>query len=295
MSAFDFDFMRHTVRLSLALLCVAVTLTGCSRKQENEPAVATPTLTFSKDRIPIDSAVTLTYKFVVAPNATFNKDYWVFVHVLDPQGEQMWTDDHQPPTPTTKWKAGETIEYKRTIFVPNYPYIGEAQVRLGVYDLQSGQRLVLNAPDVGRREYLITKFQILASSENIFRIYKDGWHPVETDPKNPQSEWQWTKKTAMLSFRNPKKDATIYLQYDVRVDLFTPPQQVVLRIGDQTISQFTAEAKLPTILTFPVTAAQFGPADMVDLVLDVDKTFKPGGTDPRELGIRVFHVYIEPK
>ena len=34
---------------------------------------------------------------------------------------------------------------------------------------------------------------------------------------------------------------------------------------------------------------------MVDLVIDVDQTFKPGGADPRELGIRVFHVYIEPK
>jgi len=50
--------MRHPVRLSLALLCVAATLAGCSGKQENEPAVATPTLTFNKDRIPIDSAIT---------------------------------------------------------------------------------------------------------------------------------------------------------------------------------------------------------------------------------------------
>ena len=56
--------------------------------------------------MPIGSAVTLTYKFVVAPNASFDKDYWVFVHVLDPEGEQLWTDDHLPPTPTSKWKAG---------------------------------------------------------------------------------------------------------------------------------------------------------------------------------------------
>ena len=33
---------------------------------------------------------------------------------------------------------------------------------------------------------------------------------------------------------------------------------------------------------------------MVDLTLDVDKTFNPGGGDPRELGIRVFHTYIDP-
>jgi len=280
-----------------ALLTCATLLAaaGCSGKQETEPAVATPTVTFSKDRVPIGSAVTLTYKFVVAPNASFDRDYWVFVHVLDPEGEQMWTDDHQPPTPTSKWKAGETVEYTRTIFAPNYPYIGEAVVRLGMYDPGTNRRLVLNAPEASRREYVVSRFQILASSENIWLIYKDGWHAAEVDARNPQNEWQWTKKTATVSFRNPRKDATLYLQYDARVDLFNPPQQVALKIGDQIVGQFGADSKAAVLKTFPVTAAQMGAGDMVDLVIDVDRTFKPGGTDPRELGIRVFHVYIEPR
>ena len=287
--------MRTTVRVALSALLLAFALAACRGKQDNEPAVATPSVSFNKDRAPIGSAVTITYKFVVAPDAKIDKDYWVFVHVLDPEGEQMWTDDHLPPTPTSKWQAGQTVEYKRTIFVPNYPYIGEANVRLGLYDQASGRRLVLNAPEVSRREYLVTKFQILASSENIYLIYKDGWHPAEVDPKNPQMEWQWTKKTATISFKNPKKDATLYLQYDARVDLFNPPQQVVLKIGDQTVGRFAADSKAPALLTFPLTAAQLGTADLVDLVIDIDKTFKPGGTDPRELGIQVFHAYVEPK
>ena len=274
---------------------LSLALAGCRGKQETEPAVATPSLTFSKDRVPIGSAVTLTYKYVVAPNATFDKDNWVFVHVLDPEGEQMWTDDHQPPVPTTQWKPGQTIEYKRTIFVPNYPYVGAAVVRLGLYDVPSGKRLVLNAPEASRREYVVAKIQILTSSENIFLYYKDGWHPAESDPKSPQNEWKWTKKTATLSFKNPKKDSTLYLQYDARPDLFTPPQQVTLKIGDQPVGQFTADSKRPQLLTFPLTAAQLGSSEQVDLVIDVDRTFKPGGTDPRELGIRIFNVNIEPK
>jgi hypothetical protein len=286
--------MRHTVWFSLSVVLLAA-LAGCSGKQDNEPAVATPTLTFSKDRVPIDSAVTLTYKFVVASNASFDKDYWVFVHVLDPQGEQMWTDDHLPPIPTKQWKAGETVEYTRTIFVPNYPYIGEAVVRLGLYDPPSGKRLVLNAPEASRREYIVAKIQILASSENIFVIWKEGWHPAESDIKNPQSEWKWTKQAATLSFKNPKKDSMLYLQYDARADLFTSPQQVALKLGDQVVGQFPADAKFPRLLTFPLTAAQLGSTDMVDLILEVDRTFKPGGPDPRELGIRVFHVAVEPK
>ena len=287
--------MRNTVRLSIPVLLLSLAIAGCSGNKDNEPPVATPSLSLNKDRVPIGSAVTLRYKFEVAPNATFDKDYLVFVHVLDPEGEQMWTDDHVPPIVTTKWKGGETIEYTRTIFVPNYPYIGEAQVRLGLYDPPTGRRLPLNAQQVSRREYLVTRFQILGSSENIFLIDKEGWHLNEVDPQNPQNEWKWTKKAATLSFRNPKKDSTIYFQYDARVDLFNPPQQLTIKVNGQPVATMTADAKFPTLKSVPVTAAQLGTADMVDMVFELDRTFQPGGNDPRELGIRIFHTYVEPR
>ncbi len=55
------------------------------------------------------------------------------VHVVDTDDELMWTDDHEPPTPTTQWKPGQTIEYTRTVFVPVYPYVGDATIQLGLY------------------------------------------------------------------------------------------------------------------------------------------------------------------
>jgi hypothetical protein len=48
-------------------------------------------------------------------------------------------------------------------------------------------------------------------------------------------------------------------------------------------------------------AAQLGTADMSEVVISVDKTFVPaivsGGksTDPRELGVRVFHAFVDPR
>lgn len=288
--------MRTSVwRPFAAFLVVVVVASGCTRKQDSEPAVATPSLSFSRDRVPIGSAVTLTYKFVVAPNAAIDRNYYVFVHVLDPEGSQMWTDDHLPPVPTTSWKPGQTVEYQRTIFVPNYPYIGEAVVRLGLYDPPTGKRLVLSGQDASRREYVVTKFQVLPSSENVFLITRDGWYPAEVDAKNPTSEWQWTRKVATLSFRNPKKDSTLYLQYDARSDLFNPPQQVTLKIGTQQVGSFVADARTPTIKLFPLTAAQLGASDMVDLLIDIDRVFSPGGGDARELGIRIFHMYLDTK
>jgi hypothetical protein len=278
-----------------ALVAVLAASISCGRKSDNEPPVATPSLTLNHDKVPIGSPVKLTYKFVVAPDAKFNTDYWVFVHVLDPTGELLWTEDHLPAPPTSAWKPGQTVEYTRTVFVPNYPYIGEASIRLGLYDRATTNRLTLNAQQVSRKEYLVSKFQLQPQSENIFLIYKDGWHPAEVATDNAASEWQWTKKTATISFKNPKKDSTFYLEFDARTDLFTPPQQITIRIGSGTIATFAADNRERKLYTFPITAAQLGSGDMTETVLDVDRIFSPGNGDIRELGIRVFHAFVEPK
>jgi hypothetical protein len=287
--------VRKSFRFSFALACLVAAVAGCSRKNGEEAPVATPSFSLARDRVAIGSPVKLTYRFQVASDAKIDGDYWVFVHVLDPQGEQLWTDDHLPPTPTSRWKPGETIEYTRTIFVPNYPYIGEAAVRLGLYSQQTNQRLKLSGTEASRREYVVGRFQLLPQSENVFLLYKDGWYPAEVAADNPASEWQWTQSRAVVSFRNPKKDSTLYIEFDARVDLFTPPQQVTVRLGDQTIGTFAADSRGKKLQTFPVTAAQLGSSDMSEIVLEVDRTFKPGGADTRDLGIRVFHAFIEPK
>ena len=294
-----------SVRFLLLVALASGISAACSRKEPDLPPVATPSLTLSRDRVAIGSPVTLTYRFQVAPDAKFDGDYWVFVHILEPNGEQLcwrketgscWTDDHLPAVPTSRWKPGETIEYSRTIFVPNYPYIGEALVRVGLYSQQTGRRLALSGTDAARREYQVAKLQLLPQSENIFLIYKDGWHPAELSPEDPSSEWQWTQKTATVSFRNPKKDCTFYFEYDARVDLFTPPQQVTIRIGPDTVlATFAADSKAKKLVTLPISAAQLGQADMTELQIEVDRTFKPGGADTRDLGLRVFHTFVEPK
>jgi hypothetical protein len=287
--------MRKTVLAFVCAVLASALTVACSGKDDNDPPVATPTLTMGKDRVAIGSPVKLAYKFQVAQDAKIDGDYTVFMHVLDPDGEQLWTDDHQPPTPTSAWKPGQTVEYDRLVFVPNYPYIGEAVVRLGLYQPSTGKRLALAGEHASRKEYVVARFQILPQSENIFLIYKDGWHPAEVAGDNAAVEWQWTKQSATISFRNPKKDVTFYLESDARVDSFDAPQQVTLRIGDQTIGSFAADNKNPQLRTFPITAAQLGTGEMAELVLDVDRTFVPGGGDSRTLGIRVFHAFVEPK
>ncbi len=286
--------MRQPVSVFVCVLLAAAT--ACSRKQTVEPPVATPTVTFSKNKAAIGSPLKVTYRFEVLPNASIDGDYTVFVHVLDPDGEKLWQDDHPPSVPTSQWKAGQVVEYTRTVFVPNYPYIGEAVVRVGLYNTASGKRLTLNAPEVSRQEYVAGRLQLLPQSENVFLIYKEGWHPQEVDPDDPVTEWQWTKKLGTISFRSPKRDTTFYLEWDARVDLFNPPQQVTVKIGGQPIGTFQADSKYRTLRSFPITAAQFGSAEMAEIAIEVDRAFTPaGGADTRELGIRVFNAFIEPK
>jgi hypothetical protein len=276
-------------------LALAMAAAGCGGNTDTEPAVASAKLSLSRQRVPIGSPLKLTYRFDVAPDAKIEGDYWVFVHVLEPDGEQLWVDDHLPAVPTSSWKPGQTVEYTRTIFVPSYPYIGPAVIRLGLYDPTTNRRLTLNAKDTSRKEYEVAAFELQPQSENIFLIYKEGWHPAEVSGDDPTAEWQWTKKAATVSFKNPKKDATVYLEYAARIDKFSPPQEVTVRLGDQVIGTFAASAKEKALVTFPVTASQFGAADVAELSIDVDRTFVPGAGDSRELGIQIFHAFIEPK
>jgi hypothetical protein len=276
----------------VGVLCVVSTTTSCARSRPDEPPVARPGLKLSRDKVAIGSPVTLTYTFDVLPHATLTGDYHVFVHVVSSDGEMLWTDDHIPPIPVSQWAAGQHVEYARTIFAPNYPYIGDAYVRIGVFAPRDGGRLPLQGEDVFRKEYVVGKFQIRPQSENIFLYQTEGWNQPEI---GSTTEWTWTKKAAGVAFRNPRKDVLLYLQFDARPDILNPPQQVTVRVGEQIVSQFAADSKDLVLKTIPISSMQLGSEEQARVVIEVDRTFVPGGADTRELGLRVFHYFVEAK
>jgi len=237
---------------------------------------------------------------VVANDAKFDQDYRVMMHVVDADNELMWTDDHNPPTPTTQWKAGQTVEYTRTVFVPIYPYVGEATLQLGLYSSSSQQRLTLSGEDTGQRAYRVARVQLQPQTQNVFTVFKDGWNPTEVAEHNASVEWQWTKKTATLAFKNPKKDCTFYLELDQPGGIFNETQHVVVTAGGVTVDEFDVTPKVQQLRKIPVKADQLGNEEVSEIKISVDKTFVPvvmtNGTskDPRELGVRVFHAFVEP-
>jgi hypothetical protein len=290
------------IKLTFAALIVAplaLGSTGCSSGQSNEAPLATPGFTPSRARAPLGSPIEVTYRFTVAPNAKFDDSYRVFVHFMDSDDELMWSDDHMPPTPTQQWQPGQTIEYKRTLFVPVYPYIGQTSVRMGLY--KDNKRAPLNGEEAGSRAYKVGTIELLPQSENVFVIFKDGWHTAEVAQDNPAIMWQWTKKTATLAFKNPKRDVWFYLNLDGRPDLLPAPQDVTVSVGDQVIDTFKVADREPVMRKVAISAAQLGAGDMVEMKLDTGVSFVPAQTpvakssDQRELGVRVFHAFVEPK
>src|SRR5262245_30323686 len=102
---------RRSVRLFVSLALVG-SIVACYRTLDEARPLATPSVKLSRPNAAVGSPIEMTYTFAVAPDAPpFTEDYTVFVHVLDKDRDQMWGDDHQPPTPTTQWKPGSTVEY----------------------------------------------------------------------------------------------------------------------------------------------------------------------------------------
>jgi hypothetical protein len=213
----------------------------------------------------------------------------------------MWTDDHDPAVPTTQWKPGQTVEYTRTVFVPVYPYVGDAGIYIGLYSTSGDQRrLPLNGADMGQQSYKVGTLNLLPQTENLFTVFKEGWHPAEVSDQNGGVEWQWTKKEATLAFKNPKKDSVFYLELDSPGKDLHGPQQVQVNMGGQPLDQFTLDPDQPQLRKITLPAARMGEAEMAELQVAVDTTFVPSAVnatskDKRELGVRVFHAYVDAR
>ncbi len=286
---------RRAVTAALATALIAVTM-GCA--DSAGPAVATVSMRLDRSTVPLGGPLEMTLRFAVSPDlAPLTEDYRVFVHVLDDNGEQIWTDDHDPPTPTSSWQPEEVIEYSRRLMVPLYPYIGQASITVGLYSAQTDERLPLAGEDLGELEYRVASLAFTPQHESSFLVYEDGWHGAEFDP-NGQASWRWTSGEGVVSFQNPRSDARLMLEAEGRPALFETPQVLTLAIGERVLEEIPVESPDRLAIDRILSTADLGNDEIVRLRIAVDQTFVPAeqnlGNDNRELGIRVLMVYLEP-
>ncbi len=292
---------EHMSRLSVWVGLLALTMgAACARKADTVPPVATPTVTLVRPDAVVGGPIEMSYKWTVASDApAFPQDGWVFVHFLDADGELLWTDDHQPPGSMAGWKPGQTIEYTRTTFAPKLPYVGELRIEMGAFARGSGQRLPLAGTTKGQRSYEAGRLSLQLQGESLLVVFKDGWHATE-QAEGSAREWQWSKGVGTLAFRNPKRNALLYLEVD-RPGGFAEAQTVTVRIGDTVVDTFPLHSGEALLRRVALSPAQLGDGDATEVQVAVDRTFVPASVpgaasrDTRELGVRVFRAFVEAR
>jgi hypothetical protein len=312
-------------RAALAVSLAVAVLPACSRRKPAEINPIEPSVAFNRTKVPLGSAVEITYTWKLEPGAKkLTSDYRVMVHFLDSHKNLLFEDDHPPTPAVTAWEPGQTYSYKRTKFVPIYPYVGPVEVRMGLYTTGGkGERVALKGEDAGMSEIKVATIEFLPQTENIFIVEKEGWHSPESSANNPAQERTWTKREAVASFKNPKKDVVLYLEADTNFKAFPQPPELVIALSPVGAAPAAAPAAAkapakgapaaPTApaargLAVPIansevflkkvrfTAADLGDGDWVDLRLVMNQSFVPKAlglnTDDRELGLLVYHLYV---
>ena len=289
--------------LLVAVIGASILLTACTWRREEPPPVAAPGFAVRQARVALGSPVEITYRFVVAPDAPpFGEDYRVFVHFLDSDDELMWTDDHNPPTPTTQWKPGETVEYTRTMFVPVYPYLGDRLGRdgavLGVdVDATAVERRRSRAAVVQGRETRTAAADRERVPHLQGRLAPASRSPRTTRPSSGSGRrrtprWRSEPEAGRRSLPAPRQPGR-------RV---RGAPQVQVTLGAQALDTFTIH---PSEERDPPDSDHCGGSSARPTWSISASTWTrrscppwcPGGknTDPRELGVRVFHAFVEPQ
>ena len=115
--------------------------------------------------------------------------------------------------------------------------------------------------------------------------------------RTPSLERTWTKKDALVAFKNPKKDILVYLEADTNAKAFDAPPVLTLAVAGKTgVVVPIADSEI-FMKKVRVKAADLGTEEWVDLRLSMNQSFVPkvknlNAMDDRELGLMVYHLYV---
>ncbi len=289
--------MLRIPALSLLLLVFATGLPGACGAPDVGPAFAVAAVTLDRSSVPLGGRLEMVYRFTALPQiGTLTEPPRVLVQFLDADGKVLFTDDHDPPVATTAWRPGETITYRRPMYIPVRPYVGQTSIWLALSSPATGERLPLADEQTGGNGYVAATIDLAPPQRSSFPTFQNGWHRLE---RARGREWRWTKGIAVMAFSNPRQDSTLYLDLAGRPDLFDSPQRIDFVIGGRAVDSLLLETSGDTFHTVTLNAGDFGDDDTTELILRVDQTFVPAlltgtdSTDTRRLGVRVLFAYLE--
>src|SRR5947207_4170987 len=100
--------LRRASLFTVAVLAAAGLGTSCKRRDTAEKNPIQPAFAVSRPRVPLGSAVEITYTWKADPQAKkLGEDYRALVHFLDSHNMMLFDDDHVPEPPPAGWEPGK--------------------------------------------------------------------------------------------------------------------------------------------------------------------------------------------
>ncbi|MHB0876795.1 MAG: hypothetical protein ACYC5O_12225 [Anaerolineae bacterium] len=150
---------REAAAAALALLALVAAVPALTVPLTRVQPAAAPLASFDGGRIlllgaevrgPLRHGATPRLRLYWQATEPLARDYTVFVHVVDDAGTKWGQRDSQPvdrARPTTSWRPGAVIEDDHRVYIDvNGPAQGY-HLLLGLYDLETGERLLLENGD----------------------------------------------------------------------------------------------------------------------------------------------------
>ncbi len=296
-------FRRRRARTALAAsgaVSALLLLGGVSCGAQGEP-VAAIDLGLERSAAPQGAFVAAEVSLTLLPAfAPLDRDYRVFVHFLDPDGQLLWADDHDPPVPSSDWRRGQTLSYGRRLAIPEDAYVGEATIAVGLYHPPLGERLPLAGEHLGQLSYRGGRLTIEAAAARNLLTYEYGWYDQEFEQGDGRgARWRWTAEAAGLAFPNPYSDAVLQLLLDGRPDLVPGGrQEVEILANGERLERILLESRERQFVEVKLPAARPAGGRTTRIELQVRPTFVPAAAagsasiDGRRLGVRVHHAFV---
>ena len=178
--------------------------------------------------IPANSLIEVEYNFKIDKGFKFNKDFRIGVHFIDDEGRVIWQDDHYPPIPTSKWKSGETITYKKVFKIPQNVYYPRISMAIVFYDPKNtSEKYYIQTKEKIERKYTVAKMFVEPEEKE---IYRKGWQKLEFSPDGRNS-WRWMGPYASYAFKNPQMNVFLNIRGSTILKCLENPFKIELLLN----------------------------------------------------------------
>ena len=147
---------------------------------------------------------------------------------------------------------------RKTVFVPVYPYVGEAAIQVGLHSTKDQKRLPLAGEDVGQNAYRVARMQLLPQTETCSPSSRRAGTRLKS-PTRTRCRMAVDEEGRDAVVQEPEEGRAVLLRrWTIPAARSTSRSTVQVSLGGQVVDEFTLQPKQPVLRKIPLQAAQLG-------------------------------------